>query len=87
MLGCDLDESNCTDVTNGEVDVITLRSHVDMGADPDEVVSYTMTSEKTVLDSSASQSLSLFYSQSNVVLDDHPWKISDMFKVVKPFFE
>ena len=54
LLGCDLGESDCPDVADTEVDVITLKSHVDMGADPDEVVSYTMTSEKILLDPSAS---------------------------------
>ena len=40
-----------------------------------------------VLDSAREQKLNLFYTQSSLTLDDSPWKLFEIFKLTRPFFE
>ncbi len=40
-----------------------------------------------VLDSARRQKLNLYYARSTLTLDDNPWKLFEVFKLMKPFFE
>ena len=40
-----------------------------------------------VLDSAREQKLNLFYTKSSLTLDDSPWKLFEIFKNTRPFFE
>ena len=79
MLGCQLSQEKCDSFDSVEdlaIDIITLRSHVDLSNDATDIVTHSMDStNKIVVDPSIHQTLNLFYSNSMIELDDSLFRL------------
>ena len=91
MLGCQLSQEKCDSsdsIESLEIDVVTLKSHIDLSNDASEIVTHSMDStSKIVVNPSIHQTLNLFYSNSMIQLDDSLWRLLGDFQKKIPLFE